>query len=459
MTIRIANGAGFWGDDTDAPRRLVEAADVNYLTLEYLAELTMSIMARQRQKDPAAGFASDFVSVLADIAVPIQNNGLRIVTNAGGLSPKSCAVAAARALHDAGLNDVTIGIVSGDDLLSRFDQLRMDGHDFSNMDTGAPADELPSTIVCANAYLGTQPIVEALDAGAQVVITGRVADAALVVGPAMHEFGWQWDDWQRLAAASVAGHLVECGAQVTGGYSTNWRLHDLVEIGYPIAEIDDQSNVVITKPADSGGAVNRHTVAEQLVYEIGDPANYVTPDVTVDFTTVELAELADDRVAVRGATGQAPPESYKVSLAYAAGFMASGQVLVYGTDCVAKARITGELILDRLAAAGYEPKDSRIELLGAGDGVPCNAQPPTGLQEVVMRISIHDPNRDVADAFVRQFAPLVTNGPAGIAGYTNWQPTIRPVNAYWPTTIAKDVVQPQVEVRAVAEWLTEEGAL
>ncbi len=311
---------------------------------------------------------------------------------------------------------------------------------------------MPGELVCAHAYLGGAPIQQALAAGARVVITGRVADASLTVAPAVHHFGWNWQDWDRLAAASVAGHVIECGAQATGGYTTDWRRHRLTDIGYPLADLDRQGETVITKPPGSGGAVTRHTIAEQLVYEIGDPSCYVTPDVEVDFTTIELAELADDRVAIRGATGRAPPDHYKVSLAYADGYAAVGNLLVYGEDCIVKARVAAELIFARLKRVGVEPQRTHTELLGAGDGVPGQHVPPEGLPEVVLRVAVHDPHRDVVARFARELAPLITSGPAGIAGYAQGRPSVRPVYAYWPTTVPKPRVCPTVTVRPARQW-------
>ncbi len=453
MTIRIANGAGFLGDSLDAPRRLVEGAEVDYLTLEYLAELTLSILARLREKDPAAGYAGDFIKVLASLCPALATQPkLKIVTNAGGMNPRACAAAAARVLVDAGLGDSTIGMVEGDDLLPRLGELQAAGCRFENLDTGQPLSELKASVVSANAYLGALPIVAALDGHARIVITGRVADASLTVGPAQHEFAWDWDDWNRLAAASVAGHLIECGAQATGGLYRHWQNLDLANVGYPITELEYEGGVAITKPPRTGGAVNRHTVAEQLVYEIGDPAHYLTPDVDVDFTTVELEEIGPDRVAVRGATGRPKPDTLKLSIAYRAGYMASGQLLVYGRDCVAKADACGQLIVDRLAAAGFKLETTHIECLGAGDGAVALHPPPRGLNEVVLRIAVRDGRREAVERFTAEFAPLITSGPPGLAGYASGRSPVRPVFAYWPTLVPRDFIKCNVEVRDATKW-------
>lgn len=454
MTLRIANGAGFLGDQLDAPRLLVEGAELDYLTLEYLAELTMSILARVREKNPAAGYAEDFIEVLASLTPSLAlREKLRVVTNAGGMNPLACARAAAKVLAAANLSDTLIGVVTGDDLLPRLAEIQAAGCPLNNFDTGAPLTSLASPVVSVNAYLGARPIADCLTAGARLVITGRVADASLTVGPAMHEFGWNWDDWNRLAAASVAGHIIECGAQATGGYYHHWEELDLANVGYPIAELDAGGGCVITKPAGSGGVVNRHTVASQLVYEIGDPRHYLTPDVDVDFTTVEIEETGVDRVTVRGATGRPAPDTLKVSLAYRDGYMASGQLLVYGQDCVAKARACAEMIFTRLRRAGIELDRTHVECLGAGEGVPGLHPPPSDLREVMLRITASDPRREALERFAKEFAPLITSGPPGLAGYAAGRPQVRPQFAYWPTLVPRDLVQPMVEIKTAREWV------
>jgi Acyclic terpene utilisation family protein AtuA len=298
--------------------------------------------------------------------------------------------------------------------------------------------------VSVNAYLGAEGIAAALQQNARIVITGRVADASLTVGPCMAAFGTDWHDWNTLAGYSVAGHLIECGAQVTGGYAVDWSHYDLHDVGYPIAELTANGDCVITKPPGSGGAVNRRTVTEQLVYEIGDPQHYLTPDVDCNFTTVELAELEPNRVCVTGATGAAAPDTYKVSLAYRDGFMASGMLLVAGNDCLTKAQTAADIVKSRLELVGYAPQRWHVELLG---------QATYGTsREVVLRITMHDERREAVERFTRELAPLITSGPAGIAGYAAGRPAIRPVYAYWPTRISKRFVPWQTTVKTVQEW-------
>lgn len=459
-TIRVGNGAGFWGDNLDASRLLADNGQLDYLTLEYLAELTLSILAHQRSRDPTAGFVPDFLTVLQSLvpALGAQPN-LKIVTNAGGMAPQECALRAAGILANAGLGSIPVAAVSGDDLLPRVDELLASGEPLANLDTGVALGDVRSKVASANAYLGAAGIVEALARGARIVIMGRVADASLTVGPVVHEFGWKWDDWNRLAAATVAGHLIECGAQVTGGMFSDWTEKlSLENLGYPIAEIADSGTVAITKPAGTGGAVTTETVAEQLVYEIGDPAHYLTPDVDADFSLVHLSQAGPDRVEVQGARGKPAPARLKVSLAYRDGYMAAGTLVICGDKAAAKARACGDLILARLRAAGVNLARTHIECLGTGDTLPGVWRRSEDALEVVLRVSVHDPSREAVERFVREFSPLVGSGPSGVTGYTGPRPKPYPVFAYWPTTVARERVQPVVEVHSASDWTGERGA-
>lgn len=455
MTVRIGNGAGFLGDNLDAPRELAQSCQLEYLTLEYLAELTLSILARLREKDPAAGYAADFLTVLESLVLVLaQQPRLKIITNGGGVNPQACARAAGAILGRAGMGNLLIGVVSGDDLRPQLDELQRQGCTLANLETRQPLAELKSPVVSANAYLGARPIVEALAAEARIVITGRVADASLTLAPAVHEFGWSWNDWNRLAAGSVAGHLIECGAQVTGGFYTHGNEVDLAHVGYPIAELSADGGCVITKPMGSGGRVDFETVSEQLIYEIADPAHYLTPDVDVDFTTVELHDEGGDRVRVSGASGRPATGSYKVSLAYRAGYTATSQLLIYGDDCIAKAQTCAAIVWEKLRAAGVELEQTHAELLGSGVGVPGLAEPPPGIREVVLRLSVRDSRAEAVERFTRELVPLATSGPAGLAGYTAARGTVRPVFAYWPTLVSKSLVKPEVDVRSADAWAT-----
>jgi hypothetical protein len=446
--VRIGNGCGFWGDNLDAPVLLAEQGRLDYLTLEYLAELTMSILAQQRQRDPQAGFATDFLTVLERLCpILYAQPDLKIITNAGGMNPTACAERAQAILAQAGLANRRVAVVSGDDLLPRLDQLLEEGHTLTNLDTGQPLSSIRPHVVSANAYLGAEPIALALEQGASLVITGRVADASLTLGPAVHTFGWDWTDWDRLAAGSIAGHLIECGAQVTGGLWCNWQeAPDLANVGYPIAEIEADGTFWITKPVNTGGAVNRETVSEQLLYEVGDPAAYLTPDVIADFTSVTLEETEPDRVSVSSSRGRPATDTYKVSIAYRDGFTASGMLVVFGSGAPDKAGHCGRMILLRLQRAGLEPEHIKFECLGTGSTVPDVVAPCEPPPEVVLRVTVRDRRREVVERFTRELAPLVTSGPPGVTGYATGRPPVREVFAYWPALLAKDVVRPIVRL-------------
>lgn len=451
-TIRIGNASAFWGDSNDASARLVEQApDLDYLTLDYLAEVSMSILAKQRERDPAAGYARDFVGVVASMARFWKNGRkLRVVTNAGGLSPAGCAEACAQVLRDAGCQNLRIGIVSGDDVLPEIREAlaaNLHTRDFAHMESGEPIETIRESLVTANAYIGAAPMVEAIQKGADLVISGRVADPSLTVAPCVAHFGWKADDFPRLAGATVAGHLIECGTQVTGGISTDWLDLDTRNIGYPIVEVSADGSCIVTKPRNTGGRVSEQSVKEQLVYELGDPGRYLSPDATVSFLTLNVEDEGNDRVRVYGATGGPPPDQYKVSATYRAGYRAAGMLTIVGRDAVAKARRCGEMVLERLRAAGSEPQRYHVECLGSGDAIGQVAQTNcSDLLETVLRISVFDPRKEIVERFTREIAPLVTSGPQGTTGYAEGRPPVREVFGYWPTLIPRSKVKPQVQL-------------
>lgn len=452
--LRIGNGAGFWGDNLDAPRLLAESGQLDYLTLEYLAELTLSILAHLKSRNPEAGFVTDVPTVLASLVPALQSQPqLKVVTNGGGMNPAACARAVSAILSSAGLADCRVAAVSGDDILPRLDELQATGENLDHFETGKPLGELRSQLASANVYLGAGGIRQALAAGARIVITGRVADASLTLGPALYEFGWRDDDWPRLAAASVAGHLIECGAQATGGMYSAWDANlPLANVGYPIVEIDAEGHVTITKPPGTDGAVTPDTVSEQLIYEIGDPQHYLTPDVDVDFSHVRLQQVGPDRVEVSGAAGNPPPPTYKVSMAYRDGYMATGTLVVYGPNATQRARQCGEMLLQRVRRAGHTLARTNIECLGSGHVVP-GVAPLVDAPEVVLRVTVHDPSKTAVERFAREFAPLVTSGQPGVTGYIGPRSKPWPVLAYWPTTIHRNRVHPVVEVKSASEWV------
>jgi len=439
-TITIGNAQGFWGDSPDAPARLVEQyPQLDYLTLDYLAEVSLSIMALQRDRDPNAGYARDFLGVLRSL-VPLWKNGAKtkIVCNAGGLNPTAAAEACLAALKEAGLA-LKLGIVMGDTVL---ETLKADAEntDYRNWESQQPLSDVVDKLNTANAYIGADGVAAALAAGADIVLTGRVADPSLTVGIAVYEFGWKMDDYNLLANATIAGHIIECGTQCCGGICTDWlELPDPDNIGFPIVELSEDGGIVVTKPEGTGGRVTESSVKEQLLYEIGDPKNYLSPDCRVDFTTLSVREIAPNRVEVHGASGSAPTSTYKVSATYRDGYIASGMLTIFGRDAVKKAQRCGEIILSRLAQAGVIFDDAKIECLGA-NAVVQGCIPAPELLETVLRVTVTSRDKAACERFAQEIAPLVTSGPQGTTGYAAGRPKPKPVFAYWPCLIARDKV-------------------
>lgn len=450
--IRIGNAQAFWGDRTNAAAEmLAREPDLDFLTLDYLAEVSMSILATQRERDAAAGFAQDFVDVVRSLVPYLSARGrCRIITNAGGLNPLGCAEACKAVLDAADCRSLRIGVVTGDDVLDVVRDAAADpsSNHFSNLDTGAAVHALQERVVTANAYLGAAPVARALADDADIVITGRVADPSLVVAPCLYQFGWKESDFDALAGATVAGHLIECGAQVTGGISTDWLdVRDVANIGFPIVEVALDGSCVVTKARGSGGCVTEMTVKEQIVYEIGDPGHYLSPDVTASFLSLRVDDLGDDRVRVSGAIGQPAPPTYKVSATYRDGFRSAGTLTSVGRHAVQKARRCGEIILDRVRQAGFELRESVIECLGAGDasGGVLGGSLPDAWTETVLRVAVETESREAAVCFSRELAPMITAGPQGTTGYAEGRPRVRPVFRYWPCLIDREKVAPRVE--------------
>ncbi|WP_417737926.1 acyclic terpene utilization AtuA family protein [Rosistilla oblonga] len=451
-SIRIGNAQAFWGDRSAAAAEMLNLEpELDYLTLDYLAEVSMSILAMQRQLDPELGYARDFVDVIRSLAPYWATGGrCRVLANAGGLNPAACAEACRRALEQAGSPSLRIGIVGGDDVV---DELRSAAaaEEFKYLDDGESLVDNVDRIVTANVYLGARPIADALADGAQIVITGRVADPSLVVAACLHHFGWQESELDRLAGATVAGHLIECGTQVTGGISTDWlNVPDPANIGFPIVEVDDSGNCIVCKPHGTGGRVTTATVREQLVYEIGDPRDYRSPDVCVSFDSLCVEDLGSNRVRVSGAVGHPSPERYKVSATLRDGYRSAGTLVIVGRDAVHKAKRCGEMVLERVCEAGFQIRDSVIECLGSGacaGNVLCQDSDgdPDVFGEVVLRIAIESETQAVAERFARELMPLITAGPQGTTGYAEGRPRVRPVIRYWPCLIDRDRVTPRVD--------------
>ncbi len=449
QTVRISNGQGFWGDSILGPVRLLREGPIDYLTLDYLAEVTMSIMQKLKTRNPQAGYATDFIKLLERILPEAQEKGVRIIASAGGVNAQACLEAAGAVVKKLGLSGVKIATVTGDDILHRIDELEQAGEKFENMDTGANWATVRHKISSANVYLGAAGIVEALDRGADVVICGRVTDPALVLGPMIHEFGWSFADYDKLAAGTVAGHIVECGAQCTGANYTNWRkIENFAMIGYPIIEMQADGNFYITKHPDTGGEVSIESVTSQLMYEMGDPQNYITPDVVVDFTTVQLQQAEKDRVRVFGIHGKKATDFLKVSASFSNGFKAVGQLTIAGPEALAKAQLCAEIIWQRLAYENvhFAEKQKIAEYPGAAVCHAGIAEIPANSNEIVLRIGVKDADKAKVERFAMEIVPLVTSGPPGVTGFAGGRPKAQEIVSYWPALIDKRHVRQVVFV-------------
>jgi hypothetical protein len=448
--VLIANGQGFWGDSILAPVRLVNEGPLDYLTLDYLAEVTMSIMQKLRSRNPRAGYATDFVKLVDRILPQLVEKNIKVVANAGGVNPEACMAAVMEVVKRHGFKGVSVGIVEGDDILSRLDELMAGGERFANMDTGASLSTVRADVTSANVYLGAFPIAEALSQGAQIVITGRGTDPGLVLGPLIHEFGWKKTDYDLLAAGTVAGHIVECGAQCTGGNYTDWRaVPDMARIGYPIIEARPDGSFVITKHANTGGIVNESTVAHQLAYEMGDPRAYLGPDCSADFTSFRLESDGRDRVLVRGVRGAQPTPTYKASISYRNGFKAVGELTISGPDALEKARLCAEIVWKRLAHDGCEfaPEEKLVEFVGAN---VCHAGIASAERadpsEIFLRLGVKSKDEAKVDRFGMEIVPLVTSGPPGVTGFAGGRPKATDIIGFWPALVSKTKIQHRVTV-------------
>ena len=441
--IRIGCGAGFWGDSAEGPKQLVDSGEIDYLVLDYLAEITMSLLARARAKDPATGYATDFPSVVAALAPKLKDRGIKVVTNAGGVNPQACKAAIEDKLREKGI-ELKVAIVTGDDLLAR-------AGEFAETKEMFNGEAMPTKLWSMNAYLGAFPIAQALDGGADIVLTGRCVDSAVVLGPLIHEFGWKATDYDLLSAGSLAGHVVECGAQATGGISTDWRLvsADWDRMGFPIAICKPDGRFIATKPAGTGGRVVPETVAEQIVYEIGDPASYILPDVVCDWRGVTLTPVGENRVEVSGAKGRAPTAHYKVSATWQDGFRCTGTMMIGGVEAVAKAEAVAAAILKRTRAlfakrglADYLRTD--VEVLGSEANWGANAR-RRDAREVILKLSVHHADKNALEIFGREFIPPATAMAQGITGFSGGRPSPTPLVRLFSCLVPKSAVGIEVD--------------
>jgi hypothetical protein len=441
--IRIANGQGFWGDWLEAPVRLVDQGPIDYLVLDYLAEVTMSILQKQKQEDASMGYARDFPPLIGRLARKLKDRNIKVVANAGGVNPTACAHAVLKAAPG-----LKVAVVHGDDVFGRLDDFLSRGYEMRDMDTGEPLSGIRARILSANVYIGAFPLAEALGSGADVVIAGRSTDTALTLAPMVHEFGWKADDWDKLAAGTIAGHIIECGAQCSGGNcQVDWEtIPDMADVGYPIIEAEPDGRFTVTKHERSGGRVDSDTVKEQLLYELGDPRRYITPDCVADFTSIQLADTGRDRVRVTGIRGGPRPPTLKLSISYTNGWKAIGTLVYSWPKALEKARAADLVVRRRLELLGLSYQEIYTEYFGVnachGPAAPPNPDPP----EVQLRIGVRGEDRKAVDRFTRELIPLVLNGPPGATGFGEGRPPVREIVAYWPALIPREEICTRVEV-------------
>ncbi len=446
--IRIASGQGYWGDLPQAPYWQVSKGLTDYLVMDYLAEVTMSILQKQKSRDPNLGYAKDLLPVMEQILPFVVQKNVRVITNGGGVNPQACRDAIFDIARKSGVRGLKVGVVYGDDIYERVDALLKNGHELKNMETGASLTTVRDRLQSANVYFGAFPIAEALKQGAQIVLTGRATDTGLTLAPMIHEFGWSEKDIDKLAAGIVAGHILECGGQSSGGnFLKDWKhVPDLANIGFPIAEAHDDGTVYITKHEGTGGLVSVDTIKEQLLYEIGDPREYITPEVIADFTSIKLKEDGENRVRVYDVKGRPPTDSYKVSAAYSDGYFAVG-TLTYGwPDALEKAQAADKIMRQRLSDLGYKYDEFHTEYLGYNSCHGPLSPVQVEMNEVVLRVAVKGKDRYAVEAFGRQLVPLVLTGPPTVTGFGAGRPKPQEVVAYWPALLSKSALQPVVEV-------------
>ncbi|MEY4630373.1 MAG: hypothetical protein RIQ81_493 [Pseudomonadota bacterium] len=438
--IRIGNAGGYWGDDPDALKRQVRGGHLDYISMDFLAEVTMSIMQKQRANDPKLGYARDFLGMLEEVLPDIMKSGTRIITNAGGVNPQGCAEAITALGRKLGLSP-RVAIVYGDDILSDIPRLQGEGCDFRNMESGSAFTGVASRIESANIYFGAAPVADALKWEPNIIVTGRVTDTGITIGAMLHEFGWAPTDWDKLAHGVVAGHIIECGTQATGGNFTDWRkVPSFSNMGFPIIEVHRDGTFYVTKHPGSGGLVSTDTVREQLFYEMGNPHSYITPDVVADFATIRLEQAGADRVKVSGIRGYEPTPLYKVSMAYADGFKSLGAIAISGPDARAKAEAFARIFWEKCGKDGLSETSTEYfgwnachrSLGGMDDG-----------NEILLRLGARSADEKKLRRFGKLIPSLILSGPPGVC-VLGGVPKAQEIVSYWPALMPKSAVRPKI---------------
>ncbi len=461
QTVRVAGGQGFWGDLLTAPVDQVRKGPIDYLMLDYLAEVTMSILQKQMNRDPQAGYARDFVELIREILPDCVEKNIKVLSNAGGVNVTGCAEAIATVARELGLQGkVKIGVVTGDDVLDRLDSFLEQGVEINSMDDGTPLAAIRDKVQSANVYLGAEALVEALGKGANVIVGGRLTDTGLTLAPLMHEFGWSFDDWDKVSAGTIAGHIIECGAQSSGGNCQyDWQnIPDMANIGFPIVEASPNGEFIVTKHEGTGGRVNIQSVKEQLLYEMGDPHEYITPDVVADFASINLEPAGDNRVRVFGITGHPKTDFYKVSIAYTGGYKAVGTLVYSWPEAYEKAQAADKILRTRLENlglnfdvilteyVGVNATHGHLATVGVEGGNPTGREGAQDYPEVQLRIGVRGQNKADVERFTKEIAPLILTGPPSVTGFAGGRPKVEEIMAYFPALIPKSLITPKVEI-------------
>jgi hypothetical protein len=448
--VRVASGQGFWGDLLSAPIDQVRGGQIDYLMLDYLAEVTMSIVQKQKQRDPKAGYARDFIALMREILPDCVEKNIKVLSNAGGVNVEGCADAVKDVANELGLQGkVKIGMVTGDDILHRLEEFLAQGVEINNMDTGESLQTILDKVQSANVYLGAQPLVEALDKGAQIIVGGRLTDTGLTLAPLMHEFGWTFEDWDKVATGTIAGHIIECGAQCSGGNCQfDWEaIPDMANVGFPIVEAFPDGDFVITKHEGTGGRINIPSIKEQLLYEMGDPKSYITPDVVADFTSINLKDDSENRVRVHGIKGNKNTDFYKVSIAYSGGWKAVGTLVYAYPSAFEKAKAADKILRSRLEKLGLKFDVILTEFVGVNATHGHLAgEPQADIPEVQLRFGVRGQSKEAVERFTKELAPLILTGPPAVTGFAGGRPKVEEIMAYFPALIPKTLIETKVEV-------------
>jgi hypothetical protein len=446
--IRIGGGQGFWGDSSDAAIYMTRHDSLDYMGCDYLAELTMSIMARQKLKNPQAGYATDFIALMKEIAKEARDKKMKVLTNAGGMNISGCVDGLKQIVETQKIPDYKIGYVSGDDLSGDIDRLMAEGVKFTNIDDTGNFEDIHGKIINANVYFGAEPTVECLEMGADVVITGRSTDSALFLAPLKKEFGWKDDDWNNLARGIMTGHLLECGGQCAGGnFDYGWReVPCMSELGFPVAELSDDS-MVITKTPGSGGVISEQSCKEQFLYEIHDPGNYVTPDVIVDISQATLTQEGKDRVVVGGIRGKIHPDTLKLSIGYLAGYKAAAMLSFSWPDAYEKAQYAADILMKKMRRKGLKAEEIRTDYIGlnALHLDVADLSRAEDINEVVLRFAVRAATKEEAQKIIPEIAPLQLNGPPG-ASFFGGRSKVQEVIGLWPCLIPRDAVKLEAHI-------------